>query len=78
VVTAPKPIKVSWLPSGHGLPLGVWRQRQRGIVILLVLHAVGLFVFALVRGNSLLHSFTEAGIIEADGLPAGGSRDSSN
>jgi signal transduction histidine kinase len=78
VVAAPKPIRVSWLPSGHGLPPGVWRRRQRGIVILLWLHAVGLFVFALVRGNSVLHSFTEASIVAilaaAAASPIGGVR----
>jgi signal transduction histidine kinase len=68
----------SWLPSGHGLPPSVWARRQRGIVVLLWLHAIGLAVFAVVRGYTVSHALTEAGIVAvlatAAALPVGGIR----
>ena len=56
-------LKRDWLPSGHGLPEGVWHRRHRGILLLLWTHVGALFVFALVRGFGVAHAVAEAGIV---------------
>lgn len=52
-----------WLPTGAGLPLAVWRRRQRGIVVLLWVHAFALTGVGLVRGFGLVHSVLEGGFV---------------
>jgi diguanylate cyclase (GGDEF)-like protein len=54
-----------WLPRGRMLPDAVWAQRHRGILTLLWLHVPALFLYALVRGQSVAHSFLEAGAVAA-------------
>ena len=49
----------SLLPSGGTLPLGVWRRRHRGIVVLLWLHVPALIGFGLVRGRGPVHLLVE-------------------
>ena len=39
------------IPEGRALPEDVWLSRHRTIVGLLVAHAVGLFIFAVIRGK---------------------------
>ncbi len=53
------------IPEGHPLPDRVWQRRHRGIVILLWLHAVGIFAFALFKHFSLAHAILEGGIVGA-------------
>ncbi|MGQ0521014.1 MAG: putative bifunctional diguanylate cyclase/phosphodiesterase [Actinomycetota bacterium] len=52
-----------WLPRGQVLPEDVWRARHRILTILLQFHVAAIFVFALVRGESVLHSLGEAAIV---------------
>lgn len=52
-----------WLPSGRGLPIAVWERRQRGIVVILWIHAVALTTMAVVRGYPLWHSVLEGGLV---------------
>ncbi|MEY2477378.1 MAG: hypothetical protein QOG87_2693 [Actinomycetota bacterium] len=52
-----------FLPRGQLLPEDAWRRRHRTLSILLRLHVVGLFIFALIRGYGLLHSFNEAAVV---------------
>lgn len=52
-----------WLPTGRGLPEGVWQRRHHGIVVLLWAHAVALAAFALVRGFGPVHAVAEGGIV---------------
>ena len=51
------------LPQGRFLPDTVWAERHRRILLLLWLHVPGLFVFAVFRGQSLLHSVTEVALV---------------
>jgi diguanylate cyclase (GGDEF)-like protein/PAS domain S-box-containing protein len=57
--TVPRRIVAS-LPTGGALPEDVWRRRHQGILTLLWLHVPAVFVFAMTRGNPVLHSATEA------------------
>jgi two-component system cell cycle sensor histidine kinase/response regulator CckA len=41
------------IPEGRSLPEDVWQRRHRGFLLLLWLHALGLPVFALVKGLGL-------------------------
>ena len=52
-----------YLPRGQLLPEDAWRRRHRTLSILLRAHVVGIFVFALVRGNSVFHSINEASVV---------------
>ena len=54
---------LDYLPKGQSLPEGVWRVRHRTLTHLLRAHIVGIFIYALVQGNSLAHSVTEASIV---------------
>jgi diguanylate cyclase (GGDEF)-like protein/PAS domain S-box-containing protein len=45
------------------LPDEVWAQRHRGILILLWVHVPALFLYALVQGKPLGHSFFEAATV---------------
>jgi hypothetical protein len=47
------------LPQGQLLPDGLWRRRQRGMVLLLCLHVPALFVFAVARGNPPWHALVD-------------------
>lgn len=51
------------LPRGRSLPEDVWERRHRGIVLLLLVHAVAVPVFAFMRGYPALHSLLEAAIL---------------
>src|SRR5258705_816084 len=51
------------LPRGGSLPEAVWADRHRKILILLWLHVPGLFLFSLVRHQTVLHSVVEAGLV---------------
>jgi diguanylate cyclase (GGDEF)-like protein len=51
------------LPKGGSLPVELWLRRHRAVVILLVLHAVGVFAFALVAGNTVAHAIVETSLI---------------
>jgi signal transduction histidine kinase len=53
----------SWLPRGRELQPEAFRVRHRGILALLVAHAIGLPVFGMLRGYSLAHSLLDGGII---------------
>lgn len=52
-----------WLPRGNTLPIPVWQARHRGILILLVAHVPTVFLFALVRGESVLHGAVESALV---------------
>jgi signal transduction histidine kinase/CheY-like chemotaxis protein len=58
------------LPRGHSLPDREWRQRHRGIVVLLWLHVAGLTVFGAVMGENLLHSVQEGAVVAVAALVA--------
>lgn len=51
------------LPHGGALPDAVWADRHRKILVLLWLHVPGLFVFSLMRHQTVLHSLVEAGLV---------------
>jgi hypothetical protein len=53
----------SALPEGNSLPDSTWRARHRGILIVLWLHSVGIVVFGVLTGHSLLHSVSEGSIV---------------
>jgi hypothetical protein len=48
------------LPGGSSLPEDKWRRVHRVVLVLLWAHVVGIPLFALDRGNGLLHSLLEA------------------
>ena len=52
-----------FLPQGGLLTEEEWSQRHRVVVALLWVHAVGLTVFALIRGYSLQHGLTDCSVI---------------
>jgi PAS domain S-box-containing protein len=58
------------LPAGGSLPHDSWRRRHQVILVLLWLHALGLFALALALGNGLAHSLTEGGIVAAFAVAA--------
>ncbi|MDQ1503095.1 MAG: hypothetical protein QOD57_822 [Actinomycetota bacterium] len=51
------------LPRGRSLPDDVWAERHRSILLLLWAHVPALFVFSLVRHQTVLHSLVEAGLV---------------
>ncbi|MGH9086168.1 MAG: putative bifunctional diguanylate cyclase/phosphodiesterase [Acidimicrobiales bacterium] len=53
------------LPKGRSLPEDVWRQRQRGILMLLWLHVPVLFAIAMIEDPGVPHAVFEAGIVAA-------------
>ncbi|MEA3019619.1 MAG: hypothetical protein QOI47_1143 [Actinomycetota bacterium] len=59
-----------YLPKGQSLPESVWRVRHRTLQHLLRLHVVGIFLYALMQGNSLAHSVFESSIIAAFSVAA--------
>jgi diguanylate cyclase (GGDEF)-like protein len=54
-----------WLPAGSPLPDEVWAQRHRWILVLLTAHVPALFLFAVVRHESLLYAATAAALVAA-------------
>jgi PAS domain S-box-containing protein len=60
----------SHLPEGRPLPDETWRQRHRGIIILLALHALGIVCFGLLVGAGLIHSLLEGGAVALAALAA--------
>lgn len=53
---------VDALPRGAAQAEPVWRQRHRGILVLLVAHSAGLFLFGIARGFGLGHVALEAAV----------------
>lgn len=51
------------LPSSGALDARVWERRHRGIVLLLLAHALGIFAYALALGNSWSISLLDGGIV---------------
>src|SRR5712692_9773590 len=51
------------LPRGSTLPDEVWAQRHRWILALLWLHVPALFVFSLVRRQTLAHASIETSVL---------------
>ena len=60
-VTA-RPGRAAWLPRGSTLPDSVWDSRHRWVLAILVVQAVALVPFALVRGFSFSHALMEAAL----------------
>lgn len=52
-----------WLPTGAPLPEEEWNGRHRGFLIFLVLQAVGLVVFGVIRGFGVTHSLLEGSVV---------------
>jgi diguanylate cyclase (GGDEF)-like protein len=57
-----------FLPAGRRLTESVWRQRHRGLTMLLWGHLPALYLFALVRGHSPLSALSQVAVLL---LPAG-------
>ena len=49
------------LPRGHTLPYDAWRRRHRLVVGLLAVHALAVFVYALLQDRDLLQALLYAG-----------------
>jgi len=60
----------SAIPQGSQLPDSVWRQRHRGILVLLWIQAFGIAAFSLYTGQTLGHSLLEGGVIAVAALVA--------
>ena len=60
----------SLLPRGGALPDDVSRTRHLGVLTLLWLHLPVVFVFAVARGNSVLHAVLETGVVAVPGAAA--------
>ena len=54
---------LDYLPKGQLLAEDVWRKRHRTLTYLLWVHVVGIFIFGLVRGYTLLHMTFEASLV---------------
>src|SRR5579859_1001922 len=59
-----------WMPRGGGLSEDVWRKRHTALLGVLLAHAPGVFLFALVRGFPLWHALLSAGPVAALWLAA--------
>jgi diguanylate cyclase (GGDEF)-like protein len=59
-----------WLPEGSSLPDDVWAHRHHWILALLWAHVPAIFVFALFRDQTVLHSVGESSIVAAFALLA--------
>ncbi|MEY2421231.1 MAG: two-component system, NarL family, sensor histidine kinase BarA [Acidimicrobiaceae bacterium] len=53
------------LPRGGALPEDVWRQRHRGILVLLWLHVPAVFIIAMAQDVGVAHTAVETGIVVA-------------
>src|SRR5690348_16936340 len=51
-----------WLPHGRTLPDASWRVRHRAVIILLVLHAVVLGIWAALEGRSGIEVVVDASV----------------
>lgn len=51
------------LPEGGSLPQEVWDRRRRFLVVLLGLNALGLIVFALIRGSGLSQALFDGHVV---------------
>jgi two-component system, sensor histidine kinase and response regulator len=58
------------LPGRDSLPDDAWRQRHRGIVVLLWLHVAGIVGFALAVGETLSHSLEEGALVALAAIAA--------
>jgi signal transduction histidine kinase len=58
------------LPEGGSLPEASWRQRHRGIVTLLFLHAVGIVLYGLLVDVGWAHALGEGSIVALAGALA--------
>jgi PAS domain S-box-containing protein len=58
------------LPNGRSLPSDAWARRHRGIVALLLLHALGLPVFGVVHGHGPAESLAYSGPVAILSLAA--------
>jgi len=63
------------LPKGSTLPEDVWRQRHRGILVLLWLHIPVIFIVAIALGYSAAHGVVETSIIVSLAAVATATRD---
>lgn len=61
----------SWLPRGGSLPDPAWRARHRAVMVLLWAHIVAIPIYAVVRGNSLVHGYVEVAPVLMAALVAG-------
>ncbi|HLI27437.1 MAG TPA: EAL domain-containing protein [Chloroflexota bacterium] len=59
-----------WLPSGRELPLEVWLQRHRAVLVLLWLHAVAITAYGWHVTGSLPHSVAEGAVVAGFALAA--------
>ncbi|MCA1839372.1 MAG: hypothetical protein LC723_03435, partial [Actinobacteria bacterium] len=72
VSTRPRWIKrlTSAVPHGSSLPDDVWKRRHSAITWILWAHTVGILVFGVARGYSVLHSGMEAAIVASAAVVA--------
>ena len=73
VAAAPRPLASRLkhlLPQGQTLPYEAWKGRHRVLLGLLWLNAVGITVFALAQGYSVIHSFVEGTVLGSFALAA--------
>jgi PAS domain S-box-containing protein len=59
-----------FLPTGMTLPEEAWARRHRGIVLVVWLHALGIFAYGVLRGFGPLHMLFEAGAVAVLALTA--------
>ena len=48
------------LPRGGSLPSEIWERRHRGVIALLLLHAVAIALYGLLEGYPFLHALADA------------------
>jgi diguanylate cyclase (GGDEF)-like protein len=58
------------LPRGGSLPSEIWERRHRGVIILLLVHSVGIAIYALAEGYGLLHALADSSPVALAGLVA--------
>jgi PAS domain S-box-containing protein len=58
----------AWLPQGRTLPEEVWERRHRVLLGLLWANAAGLFVYGIVQGYGVRHTFIDVALIILPGL----------
>ncbi|GAA1163995.1 sensor histidine kinase [Nocardioides aquiterrae] len=68
----------SWLPRGGSLPDPAWRARHRAVMALLWCHIALIPLYAVYKGNSLLHGYLEVAPVLMCALLAGFGRLSRN